>query len=759
MREKTSSAFLSSLIPHPSLQGVMSVSPQRSSRCLGPNELRELLDGSLADADQAALVAHLDICPGCQQSLESLATGDSTVTISLLAQAEHQTPEANSAYWPALQKAEQTLTVAAPAAPRPSSDVSLSFLDPPEDDSYLGSLINFNILRIVGRGGMGIVLHAVDTCLERDVAIKVLDPELSKDELARSRFCREARAAASISHENVVAVHQVERDEGKDLPFLVMELVSGESLEKKLAREGQITLKEIVRIGMQTASGLAAAHEKGLIHRDIKPGNILLEQSGQRVKLTDFGLARAAEDVRLTRSGLVAGTPLYMSPEQAIGEELDARSDLFSLGVVLYELAAGEPPFDGKTPLAVLKRVTEEQPVPLQQRNPDLPDWFIQIVDRLLAKKPQDRFQSAREVANVLEHFWALLRSSETPTCPRKRHKTQWKPITVGIAAGLLTLALGVAGLFFFWPRGNSSPEKTPAPLHVLKGNAGPLWSLAVSPDGKNLAMGTDEGTVKYWDIEAEKVLWTLKAQQTPIWSLALSPQGDRLATGSDDGQAIVWDVKTQKEHRSFSIGGGVRSVAFDPDGKKLLTGGRNGSVTVWDLRSGEKSLETLGHTGLVLAVAFAPDGKTLASAGGDRTIKLWDAESGQEKLTLREHQAGVYGIAFSPDGRFLVSGGWDKTVRLWEIASGSLLATMTSPQQDVWSVAVNAEGTLFAATGEDQMVRLWDFESKKEVATFRGSPGSILNVRFVPKTGLIVAAGKEGDARIWRVADLFNAK
>ena len=207
-------------------------------------------------------------------------------------------------------------------------------------------------------------------------------------------------------------MHQVEHDENKDIPFLVMELISGESLEKKLKRDGRLSLKEIVSIGMQTAAGLAAAHEKGLIHRDIKPGNILLEQSGQRVKLTDFGLARAAEDVHLTRSGLVAGTPLYMSPEQASGEELDARSDLFSLGVVLYELAAGEPPFTGKTPLAVFKRVTEDQHVPLRERNPEIPEWFALIVDRLLAKKPADRFQSAREVADMLEHFWAMLRSS-----------------------------------------------------------------------------------------------------------------------------------------------------------------------------------------------------------------------------------------------------------------------------------------------------------------------------------------------------------
>jgi eukaryotic-like serine/threonine-protein kinase len=732
-----------------------------SSKCPSRADLHELLEGNTADSDQAAVVAHLDECSCCQQSLEALANGDSSFAVTLLEQAAHKTPEPHSAYWPALQQAEKALTVQAPAAPKSSPEISLAFLSPPEDDSYLGSLGNFHVVRVVGRGGMGMVFHATDTCLQRDVAIKVLDPELSKDELAVTRFCREARAAASISHENVVAVHQVERDEDKNLPFLVMELISGESLEKKLERDGRLSLKEIVSIGMQAASGLAAAHATGLIHRDIKPGNILLEKSGQRVKLTDFGLARAAEDVRLTRSGLVAGTPLYMSPEQATGEEVDGRSDLFSLGVVLYELAAGEPPFNGKTPLAVLKRVTEEQPVPLRQRNPDLPEWFVHIVDRLLAKKPADRFQSAREVADTLEHFWVLLKSSETLICPKKKAANFWKAIALGTAAGLLTLMLGAAFVFFLLPHRDGPNESalalTPVPLHVLKGNAGPLWSLAVSKDGRNLAMGTDDGTVKFWDIAAEKVVWTLNAHKGTIWSLALSPQ--HLATASDDGPAKIWDLDTRQELHALANSAGTRAVAFDPDGKRLLTGGRNGTVKVWDALAGKEVLKTAGHAGLVGAVAFAPDGKTIASAGGDKTIKIWDAISGQEKVTLHGHQAGVYGIAFSPNGRFLVSGSWDKTVRLWELASGTPIATLTAPTQDVWSVDFNAQGTLFAATGEDQMVRIWDFESKKEIAAFRGSSGAILNVRFVSEPGLIVAAGKEGDARLWRVADLKTAR
>jgi len=722
-----------------------------STKCPSTVELRDIVDGT-GDAGDSGVVAHLGECRSCQQALEALANSDSSLTQTLREQQAIIRPEPDSAYWRALQKSGEVLTVANPRA-RSSSEVSLAFLDPPADGSHLGTLANFTIVRIVGRGGMGIVLHAVDTCLQRDVAIKILDPELSKDEMAVKRFCRESRAAASISHENVVAVHQVEEDEEKQVPFLVMELISGESLEKKLEREGRLPLNEIVRIGMQTAAGLAAAHEKGLIHRDIKPANILLERTGLRVKLSDFGLARTVEDVRLTRTGLVAGTPLYMSPEQASGEELDARSDLFSLGVVLYELAAGEPPFTGKTPLAVLKRLTEEQPRPLSERNPDLPEWFVHIVEKLLAKNPKDRFQSAREVADTLEHFWALLKSSQTVACPKKKSPSPWKAVMVGAAAGLLTLALGAAVVFFFGPRRDSAAQ-IPEPLHVLKGNAGPLWSLAVSSDGQHLAAGADDGTVKYWDIAGDRVAWTLPAHQTPIWALALSPKGDYLATGSDDGHTKIWEVRTQNEVHTLPKIGGVRALAFDADGKRILTGGRDHSVKVWDVGTQAELLTTVGHDSLVSAVAFAPDGKSFASASADKSIKIWDANSGKMKLKLTNHERGVYGIAFAPNSRYLVSGGWDRTVRLWDLDSGTQIAKFDEHTQDVWSVAFNPEGTLFASAGEDQMVRIWDVATKKEIHSFRGSTAAILNVRF-SESGCIVAGGKDGVARIWRFSDL----
>jgi serine/threonine protein kinase len=267
-------------------------------------------------------------------------------------------------------------------------------------------------------------------------------------------------------HEHVVAIHNVESDGAA--PFLVMQFVAGESLQARLDRQGSLALCEVLRIGRQTAAGLAAAHAQGLVHRDVKPSNILLEHGVDRALLTDFGLARAADDASLTHTGHLPGTPHYMSPEQARGEPIDARSDLFSLGSVLYAMATGRPPFRAETSLAVLRRITDERPRPVGEVNAELPAWFERLVARLHAKSPAERFSSADEVAELLEQCLAHVRQPAAAPLPETLasapapHRPRWLwPTAIG--GGLAAVALVTVAAVVALSRPDGEPEKFPS--------------------------------------------------------------------------------------------------------------------------------------------------------------------------------------------------------------------------------------------------------------------------------------------------------
>jgi hypothetical protein len=265
----------------------------------------------------------------------------------------------------------------------------------------LGRLAHYRVLRPLGAGGMGVVLQAEDVRLHRPVALKVMLPRPDESVAARQRFLREARAAAALKHDHVVTIYHVGEDRGT--PFLAMELLEGESLAARLRREGRLPPAEVVRIGREVAEGLAAAHARGLIHRDIKPGNLWLEAPKGRVKILDFGLVQAAgEDARLTKSGAVVGTPLYMPPEQARGQPTDGRSDLFSLGGVLYRACTGRRPFPGQDTMSVLMALATVQPTAPHDLCPEVPPALSALIMRLLAKEPGDRPATARAVADAL---------------------------------------------------------------------------------------------------------------------------------------------------------------------------------------------------------------------------------------------------------------------------------------------------------------------------------------------------------------------
>ena len=396
---------------------------QSPSACPDPDRLRRVLDNALSEAEWREVTAHLETCASCRARLDrwtedpavlagargpDVSRADPSPSLAEVLQRVKREAIPNLAAVSGNDPPESSAGATQECPPgrsegttTPETDlVTLVFLAPSERPGSIGRLGPYEVLERIGQGGMGVVLKALDERLNRIVAIKVMAPALAGDAVARRRFLREARAAAAVCHEHVVTIHAV--DEAAGHPYLVMQPVAGQSLQAKLDRTGPLGVEEILRIGMQVAAGLAAAHAQGLVHRDIKPANVLLENGVERVKITDFGLARAIDDASLSTSGTIAGTPRYMSPEQARGEPVDHRTDLFSLGSVLYAMCTGRPPFRADSAVAVLRKVSDESPRPIREQNPEIPEWLAAIIAKLMAKDRAERYQSASEVAELL---------------------------------------------------------------------------------------------------------------------------------------------------------------------------------------------------------------------------------------------------------------------------------------------------------------------------------------------------------------------
>jgi serine/threonine protein kinase len=369
-------------------------------------------DAGLPPSEQQCYEDHLESCSTCQSWLDRVAEDENPLRSLGRAVGDPTTIAADPTLSVVLERLHEVRSPIRGLAEPPE----LYFLRPSDQPGRLGTLGEYQVSEVIGHGGMGVVLKAFDPPLHRLVAIKVMAPALAGSATARRRFTREAKAAAAVCHDHIVAVHGVNEVDG--LPYLVMQYVDGESLQERLDRTGPLEIVEAVRIAFQTAAALAAAHAQGLIHRDIKPANLLLENGLARVKITDFGLARMADDVQLTQNGVVSGTPEYMAPEQARGESVDHRADLFSLGSVLYAMCTGHPPFHGSTAMAVLRQVSDQIPLPVRAVNPDVPEWLGVLVSRLMEKDPAHRFQSAAEVAGLLEGYLAHLRQPLTTPAP-----------------------------------------------------------------------------------------------------------------------------------------------------------------------------------------------------------------------------------------------------------------------------------------------------------------------------------------------------
>jgi serine/threonine-protein kinase len=471
--------------------------PSRPFAC-DSRQIEQFLAQELDETQQSAFEQHLESCGDCRSRLEELAASDSSWSEArqLLVAGEHDgLTDSDGPATGDFVNGEGINSV-------------LSVLSPTDDPAMIGRLASYEIVGVIGRGGMGIVLKGFDPRLNRYVAIKTLAPHLAASGSARRRFAREARAAAAVVHENVIAIHGVAEWQG--LPYLVMPYVRGESLQKRLDRTGPLGVQEILRIGHQAAAGLAAAHSQGLVHRDIKPANILLEDGVERLQITDFGLARTVDDASDTRTGIIAGTPAYMSPEQARGDAVDARSDLFSLGSVLYQLCTGRPPFRAETPYGILRRITDTEPRPISEINSEIPTWLTVIVAVLHSKEPDAR-RSATELTGWLKDcLMHVLHPASAPLPAAVKHlaeaaerqgRPSWQtrairatrkpPVAIATVAVLVVAVLAAFGLL------NRSPKEQLDPKITGAGVPSPASSASPSEPAGLIA---DDDPALQWD-------------------------------------------------------------------------------------------------------------------------------------------------------------------------------------------------------------------------------------------------------------------
>jgi serine/threonine-protein kinase len=446
----------------------------------------------------------------------------------------------------------------------------------------------------IGRGGMGIVYRARDKRLKRQVAIKLLPPELAFRSEIKSRFLREAETAAQLSHPNIVPIYTV--DEQEQLVFFVMAYVAGDNLAKRLHERGVLTIDETRRILRDVADALAYAHERGVVHRDIKPDNILLDASSGRPMVTDFGIARAMDsqgDSRLTATGMAIGTPAYMSPEQAAGErEIDGRSDLYSLGILGYQMLTGEPPFVAASTPAMLVKHISERPIPLEQRRSDVPTDLARSIMTLLEKEPANRFPSASALVTALDTREAPApRPSTATTPPRTSTPTARVPDPAGdyaraLEKDIVDRASGY-GNAYGGGQGYGASPNAPYPSMPFQ-NGGQRVSLAAGGSADELRRWENPHVVRfrkkiapYLFVNGVIVLFSIFGQNgffpiTVLWSIYIAFQYAKLRSEGFDWRDVFRQPRDRELIEVFEEAMEYVRAVYKPDARAQLRARRD---------------------------------------------------------------------------------------------------------------------------------------------------------------------------------------
>ena len=707
-------------------------------------------------------------CPACaqimrvpipQQSGASATASAESPTLPRMPSAAAAEPQPSTKFPPASHV--MPAVAAAVASTTIEQPSPYSYLAPPQAADEIGRLGGYRILKALGEGGMGVVFLAEDPRLKRKIALKVMKPEAAAQPQSRQRFVREAQNAAALVHDHVITIYQVGEDRG--IPFLAMPVLKGESLDVRLEREGRLVLPEVLRISREIAEGLAAAHDVGLIHRDIKPANVWLEAPKARVKLLDFGLARAnVGDEKLTQSGTILGTPAYMAPEQARNQmNIDHRADLFSLGTVMYEMSTGVRPFQGNDPLAVITSLALDDPPPPTVENSLIPEELSDLIMQLLSKKPEDRPSHAHHVVEQLRRLEPLY-------APRPLSDSGRMP-----KASLFDAPTGRS-----WPRAMppvlpTSPEESSLLGELVKqtnsntNNAAEedddpqsyVWATVLHETPPNPSNPTVSGSRLPAHV-AEGVI-TLAGHQGDVTAVAFHPEGKLVATGCADRLVRLWHAEDGREHLVLrGHVGPITALAFSPEGKHLLSAS-GGIVKIWDIATGSDLMTLTGHSDFITAADFSPDGRLIATTSADQSAKLWDRATGKEIRTLLGHSDYVTALAFRWDGSRLATASADQTIIQWDVHQGTRLQTSQGHQDFITALAYSFDGRRLYSTSRDRTARIWDAETGAELGQIT-SPGWLTDVAVRPDDRMWIVVGAESQLGVrdpYTGQELFSLK
>ena len=672
----------------------------------------------------------------------------------------------------------------------------------------------FEIRRELGRGAFGVVYLAYDPRLGRKVALKLPRPEALMTPELRERFLREGRAAAGLDHPNVVPVH--EAGEAGPICYIAAAYCSGPTLSQWLKqREEPVPMRDAAGLVAVLADALSHAHGRGVVHRDLKPGNVLLQideqfaQPGAQTatpglpsaipKITDFGLAKllGAEPDRSvsagpTRTGAILGTPRYMAPEQAGGDtsQVGPAADLYALGVILYELLTGRTPFHSDNVLDTLEQVRSQEPLSPGRLRARLPRDLETICLKCLQKEPKKRYADAAALADDLRRFLAgePIRARATGRGEKfikwtRRHPAMATLTVLGAVAALNLVGMLVAFSY------NSKLEtalveasEERARADRLREEADDFQASVRYARDTNMARSAWDNTqlrrvnslLDVWrpapDQPTDRRGWewyylkglchqpgrTIDAHGARVSNVQFSPNGRLLATAGFDNTVKLWEVATRKLIQTLTgHTEAVLDLAFSPDGKLLVSVGKDHTVRLWEVQSGRlaRSIKTVAdwHCG----VAFNPDGSvlTVGSVGGG--IYWWNTSNWQRVFPpypAGKPRVAVQGLAFSPDGRQLVSAAKERTARSWDMGSGKELRRFEGHAAQVFSAAFSPNGKTLATGSEDMSIKLWDVESGKEIRTLRGHNGYVLRVAFSPDGLQLASASYDATLRLWDV-------